>query len=65
MDQRTGKLLTMHKALHSRYGIDILYVSIKEGGRGFARTENSIDASIRGLEDYFESNKSILKAIAK
>ena len=29
--------------------IDRLYVSRKEGGRGFASIENSVDASKRGL----------------
>ena len=33
MDQRTRKLMTMHKALHLRDDVDRLYVSRKEGGR--------------------------------
>ena len=33
MDQRTRKLMTMHKALHPRDDVDRLYVSRKEGGR--------------------------------
>ena len=32
MDQRTRKLMTMHKALHPRNDVDRLYVSRKEGG---------------------------------
>ena len=36
MDQRTRKLMTIHKALHPRDIIDWLYVSRKEGGRGLA-----------------------------
>ena len=32
MDQRTRKLITMHKALHPRDDVDRLYVSRKEGG---------------------------------
>ncbi len=47
MDQRTRKLMTMHKALHHRDDVDILYVSRKEGGRGFASIEDSVDASIQ------------------
>ena len=31
MDQRTRKLMTMHKALHSREDVYRLYVSSKEG----------------------------------
>ena len=37
MDQRTRKLMTMHKAFHPGDDIDRLYVSRKEGGRGLAR----------------------------
>ena len=33
MDQRTRKLMTMHKALHPRDNVDKLYVSRKERGR--------------------------------
>ena len=44
--------MIMHKALHSREGIDRLYVSRKAGGRGIASIEDSVDASIQRLEDY-------------
>ena len=54
MDQRTRKLMTMHKALHSRDDVDRLYVSRKEGGRGLASIEDSVDASIQRLEDYIQ-----------
>ena len=33
MDQRTKKLMTMHKALHPRDDVDRLYVSSKEVGK--------------------------------
>ena len=46
MDQRTRKLMTMHKALHPRDDIDRLYVSKKEWGRGLASIEDNIDALI-------------------
>ena len=49
MDQRTRKLMTMHKALHSRDDVDRLHVSSKEGGRGLASIENTVDASIQRL----------------
>ena len=54
MDQRTRKLMTMHKALHPRDDVDRLYVSRKEGGRGLASIEDSVNASIQRLEDYVE-----------
>ena len=38
--------MTMHKALHPRDDVDRLYVSRREGGRGLASIEDSVDASI-------------------
>ena len=54
MNQRTGKLMIMHKALHPRDDVNRLYVSTKEGRRGLASIEESIDALIWWLEDYRE-----------
>ena len=39
-------LMTMHKALHPRDDGGRLYVSRKEGGRGIASVEVSVDLSI-------------------
>ena len=49
--------MTMHKALQPRKDDDRLYVQRKKGGRGLARIEDSVDASIRQLEDYIEKRK--------
>ena len=57
MDQRTRKLMTMHKALHPRDDVDRLYVTRKEGGRGLVSIEDSVDASIQRLEDYIEKHE--------
>ena len=57
MDQRTRKLMTMHKALHPRDDVDRLYVSRKQGGRGLASIEDTVDASIQRLEDYREKHE--------
>ena len=57
MDQRTRKLMTMHKALHPRDDVDRLYVSRKAGGRGLASIEDTVDASIQRLEDYIEKHE--------
>ena len=54
MEQRTRKLMTMHKALHPRDDVDKLYVSRREGGRGHASIEDSVEASIQRLENYIE-----------
>ena len=62
LDQRTRKLMTMHKALLPRDDFDRLYVTRKEGGRGLASIEDSIDASIQRLEDYIEEQEGLITA---
>ena len=47
----------MHKALHPRDNVDRLYVSRKEGGRGLASIEDSVDASIQRLVDYIKKHE--------
>ena len=51
----------MHKAFHPRDDVDRLYVSRKEGGRGLASIEDTVDASIQRLEDYIEKHKRKLQ----
>ena len=64
MDQRTRKPMTMHKALHPRNDVDRLYVSRKEGGKGLASTEDSVDASIQQLKYNIEKREGgLIKAI--
>ena len=48
--------MTMHKALHPRDDVDRLNFSRKEGGRGLASIEDSVDASIQRLEDYLQKH---------
>ena len=55
----------MHKALHPRDNGDRLYVSRKEGKRGLASIEDSVDASIQRLEDYIEKHERLIAAIRK
>ena len=57
MDQRTRKLMTMHKALHPRDDVDRLYVPGKEGGTGLASIEDRVDISIQQLENYIERHE--------
>ena len=57
MEQRTRKLMTVHKALHPRDDVDRLYESRKKWGRGHARMEDSVDASIQRLVDYIEKHE--------
>ena len=60
MDQRTRKLLTMHKTLHPRDNINRLYRSRTEKGRGPAGIEYRFDVSIWQLEKYIQKNKKRL-----
>ena len=64
MEQRTRKLITMHKTLLPRDEVDRLYVSRKEGKRWLASIEDSVDASIQRFEDYIGTHKGgLLTAI--
>ena len=49
--------MTRHKALHPKDDVDRLYVSRKEGGRGLASIDDSVDASIQRFEDYIGKHK--------
>ena len=51
MDQRTRKLMTMHKA---RNDVDRQSVSRKGGGKGLASIKDCVDASIQRLKYYIE-----------
>ena len=53
MDQRTRKLMTIHKTLYPIDEVDRLYVS-KNKGRRLASIQDSVDASIQRLEDYIQ-----------
>ena len=46
----------MHKALLPRDDVERLYVSRKEGRRGLASIEDSVDALIQRLEDYTQKH---------
>ena len=65
MNQRTRKLVMMHKALHPKDDIDRLYVSRKEGGRGLSSSGDSINASIRQLEDGIKKRKERRITVAR
>ena len=57
--------MTMHKTLHPREDVDRLYVFRKEGGRGLASIEDSIDASIQQLEIYIVKHERGLIAVIR
>ena len=49
--------MTMYEALHPRDNVGRLYVPRKEEGRRLASIEDSVDASIKRLEDYIEKHE--------
>ena len=49
--------MTMHKSLHPRDEVDRLHVPRREGGRGIASIEDSVNTSIHRLEDYIEKHE--------
>ena len=57
MDQRTRKIMTIHKALHPRDDVNRPYVPKKEGGTGLASIEDSVDTSLQRVEDYIEKQE--------
>ena len=64
MNQKTKKLMTVHKAFpHWNYK-DRLYVLRKVGERGLTSIEDSMDVSIQGLEDYIKKSKEGLTIVA-
>ena len=54
MDQRTRKLMTIHKVLNPIHDADRLYVSRQEGGKGLVCIEDSVDASIQQIKEEIE-----------
>ena len=59
IDQRSQKLKTMLKTLHPRDDIDRLYV-LRNSGRAFASIDDTIDASIKRLQDFIKKSKEKL-----
>ena len=49
--------MAMHKALHPKDDVDRLHVLRKEGGRGLASIDDSVDTSIQRLKDFIEKNE--------
>ena len=47
--------MTMHGALHPIEDVHRLYMSRKEGGRGLASYQDSVEALIQRLEDFIEN----------
>ena len=50
----------MYKVLHSRDGIERLYVSSEELGRGYGNIADSVGTSMRGQKDYVKKSKECL-----
>ena len=46
----------MHKALHPRDDVDIVYVFRKEWGKGLNSFKDGLDASVQPFDDYLEKH---------
>ena len=57
IDQKRRKLMTVHKALYLRDDIDGRHEQIRKGTRGLTNIEDSMDASLEGLEDCIKKKK--------
>ena len=55
MDRKTGKLMTLHHALHSQADVDWLYFKRSEGSRGLTSVEDSVKSEINSLSRCVES----------
>ena len=64
IDQKTRKIMPMHKALHSRDDVERRYWLRKEGRR-LSRIEDSVDTSVQRLEDYIEKHREGLITAAR
>ena len=59
---KNWELMTMHKALRPKDDIDT--ICSKKWGRGLVRIEDSVDASIRQLENYNKKSKERINIVA-
>ena len=57
--------MKMYKPLHPRNDREKLYVSRKEGGRGLASIQDSLDASIQRLENFIKKRGGRLNTATK
>ena len=57
--------MAMHTVLHPRDDVERLYVPRKEGGRGLACIEDSVETSTQRLKDYIEKHeRGLITAIS-
>ena len=64
MDAKTRKIMTMNRMNHPKAGVDRIYVSRKEGGRGLIQLECTYKPSTIGLEIYLkEAEEKLLKHV--
>ena len=64
LDRNTRKLLTIHRAFHSRDDVDRLYVKKSQGGRGLISVEDCMNIEINSLWKHVEeSNENLLVAV--
>ena len=57
IDQRIRKLMSIHKTLRSRDGVDRQYMSRNERRRGFAGVHDGVDASIQWIKAFIKNGE--------
>jgi len=63
MDRQTRKLMTVYNSLHPRADVDCSNVPRKEGGRGLANIQDSMNMEKQSLGRYIDtSEEKLLKA---
>ena len=60
LDNKTRKLLNVHRSLHSRSCIDCLYLKRDVGGRRLLSVEESIDSECRPLGKYVKAHHDVV-----
>ena len=65
LDQGTCKLMTMNKELNPNSEVSRLYVSRKEGGRGFTRVKSCVRAEENSLAWYINSSTEEILEMVK
>jgi hypothetical protein len=60
LERKTRKLLTIHGHHHPKADVDRLYVSSKQGGKGFIQLEEAYITEITKLMEYVDSTEDQL-----
>ena len=63
IENKTCKLLTIHKVLHPKDDVHVLYIK-KKGGRGLISIEECVEDAIAALQHYVQNSQERLISAA-